>query len=96
MKDVEIPGTYRKVGPSLRFLKSKVESDWLYSWIKQPSDFRPSTRMPQFFGLREHLRTTTPEELAVSQRFEPVEIRALSEFLLTNSRDFEYLDPPGR
>jgi len=96
LKDVESPGTYRKVGPSLRFLKSKVEADWLYSWIKDPTNFRPSTKMPQFFGLHEHLQGKGDEaELATSQRFEPVEIRALTEFLLSNSSDFEYLESPA-
>ncbi len=92
LKDVETPGTYRKVGPSLRYLKSKVEYDWLYSWIKLPSNFRPSTRMPQFFGLWEHLEED-PEELAKTKRYEAVEIHALSEYLLANSSDFDYLAP---
>jgi len=96
LKDVEAPGTYRKVGPSLRFLRSKVEFNWLYSWIEKPANFRPSTRMPQFFGLHEHLQDEDDEtELATAERFEPVEIRALSEFLLANSSDFEYLAPPA-
>jgi cytochrome c551/c552 len=94
LKDVEVPGTYRKVGPSLRFLKSKVEYDWLYSWIKLPSNFRPSTKMPQFFGLWEHLESD-PDELAESKKYEAVEIHALSEYLLANSSDFDYLTPPG-
>jgi cbb3-type cytochrome oxidase cytochrome c subunit len=54
--DDPTPGTYRKVGPSLRYLASKVDFQWLYSWIEQPSNFRPTTRMPQFFGLHEHLK----------------------------------------
>lgn len=93
LKDVEVPGTYRKTGPSLRYVKSKVEYDWLYSWIRLPKDFRPSTKMAQFFGLWEHLETD-PAELEVSQRYEAVEIRALAEFLLYNSSEFEYLTPP--
>jgi len=56
LKNVDAPGKYRKAGPSLRFLDSKVDFDWLHSWISQPSNFRPSTRMPQFFGLHEHLQ----------------------------------------
>jgi cytochrome c2 len=94
LKDVEIPGTYRKAGPSLRFLKSKVEYEWLTNWIKLPSNFRPSTKMPQFFGLWEHLQSD-PAELEESQRYEAVEIHALAEFLLANSSDFEYLTPPA-
>lgn len=90
LKDVEIPGDYRKVGPSLRHLNSKVEYDWLYSWIRKPADFRPSTRMPQFFQQYEHL-ADDPAELKTSQTFEPIEIRALAEYLLAASSEFEYL-----
>jgi len=96
LKDVDAPGQYRKVGPSLRYLNSKVDFDWLYSWISKPSNFRPSTRMPQFFGLHEHLQDPEDtEELAQSKRYEPVEIRAMAEFLLANSNDFDYLQPPA-
>ena len=95
LKDVESPGSYRKAGPSLRFLSSKVDADWLYSWIKKPSNFRPTTKMPQFFGQHQHLQDPGDEDqLAVSERFEPVEIRALTEFLLSNSNAFDYLEPP--
>ena len=95
LKDVEVPGAYRKVGPSLRYLGAKVDFDWLYSWIRKPADFRPSTTMPQFFGQHEHLQDPEDKsELAVSQRFEAVEIRALTEFLLDNSSEFTYLTPP--
>lgn len=94
LKDVEIPGKYRKVGPSLRYLNSKVDFDWVFHWIKLPAEFRPTTRMPRYFGQWEHLQDD-PEELDEAQRFEAVEIRALSEFLLANSAEFEYLTPPA-
>lgn len=95
LKDVEIPGEYRKVGPSLRYIKSKVDYEWLYSWVRKPADFRPSTKMPQFFGLHEHLSDPDDaSQLAESQRFEPIEIRAITEYLLNASDDFEYLEPP--
>ncbi|MCH2114992.1 MAG: PDZ domain-containing protein [Pirellulales bacterium] len=95
LKDVEAPGSYRKVGPSLRFLGSKVDFDWLYSWIEEPANFRPSTRMPQFFNLHEHLLDSEDnDELETAKKFEPVEIRALTEFLLAASSDFSYLSPP--
>ncbi len=57
-KDVETPGTMRKVGPSLRYVASKDSFDFLYSWIRNPRDFRPSTKMPRFFGLWNHLVPT--------------------------------------
>jgi hypothetical protein len=128
--DDEAPGTYRKVGPSLRYVASKVNREFLYSWIKNPTDFRPTTRMPRYFGLWDHLKE--PEEdaqgnyvfhdkldangkpvldaqghpikepkyvenkgLAEAQRFEPVEIRAIAEYLFTASQPFAYLDKPA-
>ena len=45
LKDPETPGTLPKVGPSLRHVASKVGFDWLYSWLRNPQDFRPSTKM---------------------------------------------------
>ncbi|QDT00164.1 c-type cytochrome [Adhaeretor mobilis] len=95
LKTAETPGQYRKVGPSLRYVKSKVGFDWLYSWIRKPADFRPSTKMPQFFGLTEHLEGSGDHaELAKTHAFEPIEIRAITKYLLDNSAEFEYLEPP--
>jgi cytochrome c2 len=54
--DDETPGQYRKVGPSLRYVKYKNTEDFLFTWIKEPKSFRPSTKMPQFFGLYDHLK----------------------------------------
>ncbi len=105
LKDVDAPGKLRKAGPSLRYLKHKVDFDWLYSWIRKPSDFRPSTKMPQFFGHHDHLdgekkqftitrADGTTEEVTdkeYTQRFEQVEIRSMAEFLFAASGDFEPL-----
>jgi cytochrome c551/c552 len=110
LKDTELPGQLRKVGPSLRHLGAKVEYDWLFSWIRQPSDFRPTTRMPQFFGLHEHL-SSNPEnkeftitgvdgkkvnvtDKEFTERYEAIEIWALTEYLLAESKEFTYLEPP--
>ncbi|MCC7085094.1 MAG: c-type cytochrome [Pirellulales bacterium] len=105
IKDIETPGTFRKVGPSLRYVKSKIGYQWLYSWIRNPRDFRPDTKMPQFFGLWNHL---VPEERTdeeghsgpvasegqkESEKYEPIEIRAITNFLLKSSQPFEYLEP---
>jgi cytochrome c2 len=108
LRDVDAPGRLRRVGPSLRHLDSKVDYEWLYSWIRRPADFRPSTRMPQFFLQHEHLdgdsndfsiRDAAGNVVKVSDReytarFENIEIRALADFLLKNSQPFTYLDPP--
>jgi cbb3-type cytochrome oxidase cytochrome c subunit len=58
LKDVETPGVMRRVGPSLRYVASKNGFEFLYSWIRNPRDFRPSTKMPRFFGLWDHLVPT--------------------------------------
>ncbi|MGD9646832.1 MAG: hypothetical protein AB7U73_14045, partial [Pirellulales bacterium] len=101
----EIPGKLRKVGPSLRHLKNKVDFDFVYDWIREPKHFRPSTRMPQFFGLYDHLvpivetedgeqQIETSVGLKDAQRFEPIEIRGITQYLLGHSQPFEYLEHP--
>ncbi|MEX2309254.1 MAG: PDZ domain-containing protein [Pirellulales bacterium] len=108
LADIDTPGRFRKVGPSLRHLDSKVDYEWLYTWIRRPADFRPDTRMPQFFLHHEHLDRTRKDfaihdangkekkvtDREYTARFENIEIRALAEFLLANSQPFEYIDPP--
>ncbi|HUY34832.1 MAG TPA: hypothetical protein VMV69_18950 [Pirellulales bacterium] len=110
--DEATPGQLRKVGPSLRYLGRKVDARFLYNWIKNPTDFRPSTKMPRFFGLYGHLPpdpvldekgnpkldsrgkpiTQESEGLKRAERFEPIEIRAISEYLLNASQPFEYIE----
>jgi mono/diheme cytochrome c family protein len=46
-----MPGTMRKVGPSLYRLSEKTHIDWVKKWIRAPRDFRPTTKMPHFYGL---------------------------------------------
>ena len=58
LKDQASPGTMRKVGPSLRHVRAKLDTAFLNDWIRQPSHFRPTTRMPQSFGLWNHLPGT--------------------------------------
>lgn len=61
----ETPGAMRRVGPSLRYVASKVSPEFLYDWIREPKHFRPSTNMPQFFGLFEHLEPKYSPEASV-------------------------------
>ena len=90
LKDPETPGTLPKVGPSLRHVASKVGFDWLYAWLRNPQDFRPSTKMPRFFGLWEHLEGKGLEE---SMRYEPLEIRSMVAYLQRSSQPFQYVKP---
>jgi mono/diheme cytochrome c family protein len=112
LKDIETPGTFRKVGPSLRHVASKDSFEFLYSWVHNPRDFRPSTKMPRFFGLWNHLVPDEKEEdgkvvtdehghpvleesggLKDAKRFEPIEVRAISSYLMNASQPFEYIEP---
>ena len=90
LKEPETPGGFPKVGPSLRHVASKVGFDWLYAWLRNPQDFRPSTKMPRFFGLWEHLSGKGLEE---SQRYEPIEIRSMINYLVGASAPFDYVAP---
>ena len=90
LKDSETPGTLPKVGPSLRHVSSKLGFDWLYSWLRNPQEFRPSTKMPRFFGLWSHLEGKQLEE---SQRYEPLEIRSMVHYLTAASAPFSYVEP---
>jgi len=92
LADVDSPGIMRRAGPSLRYVKDKLAAPFLADWIRQPSHFRPSTRMPQFFGLTDHL----PQHGAgdMSEQFEPLEVLAISHYLLSSSQDYEYLTVP--
>jgi cytochrome c551/c552 len=90
LKDPETPGTLPKVGPSLRHAASKLNFDWVYAWLRNPQEFRPSTKMPRFFGLWSHLEGKGLEE---SARYEPLEIRSMIHYLSTSSAPFEYVEP---
>jgi cytochrome c2 len=91
LKDIEVPGSLRRPGPSLRYAAHKLNADFVYDWVREPKHFRPSTRMPQFFGLWNHLEGETK---AVAQRYEPVELLGMATYLLERSQPFEYLTPP--
>ncbi|MBN1910636.1 MAG: c-type cytochrome [Pirellulales bacterium] len=78
-----VPGTMRKVGPSLRSVADRLDGPFIERWIANPRAVRPTTRMPQFHGQHEHLDGAS---LADARRFEAVERRALSHWLLAVSQ----------
>ena len=45
-----LTGTIRESGPTLVNIDSKVSKEFAYSWVWNPRNFRPSTKMPHFFG----------------------------------------------
>ena len=38
----------KKVGPNLKDIRLKLNRNWIPVWLKKPSAFRPSTKMPDF------------------------------------------------
>ena len=38
----------KKVGPNLKDVRLKLNRNWIPVWLKQPTDFRPTTKMPNF------------------------------------------------
>ena len=37
-----------KIGPQLNSLPSKVKPEWVYQWVRNPKEYNPHTRMPNF------------------------------------------------
>ncbi|MGQ9761485.1 MAG: hypothetical protein ACUVQH_06205 [Thermogutta sp.] len=78
-----IPGGLPKVGPSLRYVASKLTPQALTSTIQNPQEARPNSRMPQIFGLVNHLSERTAQQRV---QFEEVEIAGIATYLLSKSR----------
>ncbi len=38
----------KKIGPNLKDIRAKLNPNWIPEWLHKPSDFRPTTRMPDF------------------------------------------------
>lgn len=45
---VEGYGDLPKIGPELHRIAAKADPSWMVRWVKNPHDFRPRTRMPNF------------------------------------------------
>ena len=86
LKDVDVPGKYRKVGPSLRYLAAKTTKGWTRYWIDEPKRFRPTTTMPQFFHL-------TNQQDGHAAALMPTEVAAVAEYLFDKSQSIELLAP---
>jgi len=38
----------KKIGPNLKDIRLKLNRNWIPVWLKKPTDFRPTTKMPNF------------------------------------------------
>lgn len=86
----QVAGKMRKVGPSLRHIASKTTSEFIQYWTEIPSRYRPSTKMPQFFAISEHL---SPEDADHTKQLETVELAGISAVLLGASEPMDLLSP---
>ncbi|MFM7056630.1 MAG: c-type cytochrome, partial [Planctomycetota bacterium] len=89
----QVPGKLRKVGPSLRHIAAKTSSEFIQYWTEIPGRYRPSTKMPQFFSLADHLGAADKEQ---TLKFETAELAGIAEVLLSSSQPIDLLRPePG-
>jgi mono/diheme cytochrome c family protein len=79
------PGTMRKIGPSLYRLSEKTNQQWVRKWVEAPRDFRPTTKMPHFYGLSNNNKEVLPEE---QKDFPDAEIASIAYYLLHESTDY--------
>jgi mono/diheme cytochrome c family protein/nitrate reductase cytochrome c-type subunit len=86
---LNMPGTYRKVGPSLRRIAEKTSEDWTRKWIQAPRSFRPDTKMPHFYGLSNNTPDNSDPGAALPEdqkKFPATEIYSITHYLFAESR----------
>jgi mono/diheme cytochrome c family protein len=79
------PGTMRKVGPSLYRISEKTNEHWTRRWLGGPRDFRPTTKMPHFYGLSNNQPEALPED---QKEFATAEIYSITHYLFKESSDY--------
>jgi cytochrome c2 len=89
------PGDMRKVGPSLYRISEKTNPEWVVKWLRAPREFRPTTKMPHFYGLSNNNphklsdELDGPPQLEKAQRqFPDAEIRSIVYYLAHASKDY--------
>ena len=83
-------GELRKVGPSLRHVGGEEQFRVPLRLDRRPA---PVPAQHQDAAVLRFARSSDGDGLAVAKEFEPVEVRAISEYLLGASQPFEYLKP---
>ena len=59
-----------KIGPELNHIGHKTSASWVYRWLKNPKEYNPHTRMPNFLLSDEQAEAVTAYLLDVSRRNE--------------------------
>ncbi len=91
LKDVESPGALRKPGPTLRFVRHKLDPVFLYDWTTISQELSVSPRHAAVLRLWDHLHAE-PKGLATAQEFEPVEVHGIVTYLQGSSQQFVPLE----
>ncbi len=81
-----VAGQMRKPGPSLRHIGQKSTPEFIAYWTENPQRFRPTTKMPKFFG-----NTNQMDHLA--EMLQPVELQAIAAYLDAKSQPLALLAP---
>lgn len=72
----------RKPGPILTRIDSKLDPEWVKTWIRNPRAVKPATWMPRVWY---NSNSSSPEDAVRNE----VEINAVVEYLFANSEEYE-------
>ena len=81
-----VPGEMRKPGPSLRHIGLKSTPEFIAYWTENPQRFRPTTKMPKFFG-------NSNQQDHLAEMLQPVELQAIAAYLTAKTQPLEMSSP---
>ncbi|MGB0717350.1 MAG: c-type cytochrome, partial [Phycisphaerae bacterium] len=85
----------RRVGPDLTHMASKLSAEFAQKWIYFPQKFRPSTRMPHFFGQENNDEAAFNEYDPHPEFRTETEVAAITQYLLAVSKTWEPIEKPA-
>ncbi len=68
--DIKGYNDFQKIGPELNDLAAKVKPEWIFRWIKNPKNYNPHTRMPNFKFTDEQAEAVTIYLMDVGKKSE--------------------------
>jgi mono/diheme cytochrome c family protein len=85
----------RRPGPPLTRIAAKTTEDWAKKWLMDPRDFRPTTRMPQFFQLSNARKRVNKNEHGPAA-IDETAAACIAEYIWSLSeKEDKDPDPPG-
>src|SRR5260221_449668 len=92
----------KKVGPNLKDARLKLNKNWIPVWLKKPSDFRSSTKMPNFRLNDGHELQVQNMTVMPSLRLSPQDAEDVASYLVTLKKqepsayaDASFMDDPN-